>query len=409
MPGRSKTDARYWLEKNRLFRDRSPDYSCRFTYKGRRERFCLKQPNKKVAASIAAEIYGHLLAHGWDETLRRYKGIGDVEAEANETTVGQVIAASQEASTARESSFESYAKSLRKIVAEIERIGDGRKFDSKGGGTEAWRRRVDAVPISRITPERVIKWKNRRIRANSNDPASRSKAITTANSLIRNAKSIFGKRLLPYLNSQLELPSPLPFEGVSLEKSTSLRYHSTIDARALLDKAEQELRAEDAEAYKILTLALICGLRKGEIDNLLWDRFDFENATLTIESSQYHQLKSEDSSGELDLDQRTLAIFKEFRSDAPDSEFVINSPYKPASYRQSRSYRCEAIFDRLNGWLRANGVDAQKPLHTLRKEIGSIIAAQYGIFQASRYLRHSDIRITAAVYADKKQRVVPSL
>ncbi len=45
----------------------------------------------------------------------------------------------------------------------------------------------------------------------------------------------------------------------------------------------------------------------------------------------------------------------------------------------------------------------------LRNEIRSVIASQYGIFEASRYLRHSDIRITAAFYADKKQRVIPDL
>ena len=82
MPGRSKTDARYWLEKNRLFKDRSPDYSCRFTHKGRRERFCLKQPNRKLAAALAAEIYGYLIVHGWDDTLHRYKGLGSSEDRA---------------------------------------------------------------------------------------------------------------------------------------------------------------------------------------------------------------------------------------------------------------------------------------------------------------------------------------
>ena len=407
MPGRSKTDARYWLEKNRLFRDRSPDYSCRFTHKGRRERFCLKQPNRKVAATLAAEIYGHLLLHGWEKTLRRYKG--SIDAQDSEVTVGQVISTSREVSTARESSFESYAKSLRKIVAEIEHIGDGQKFDSLNDGAKKWRSQVDSVPIARITSERVIRWKNARIRAASPDPSVRSKAITTANSLIRNAKAIFGKRLLPYLGSRLSLPSPLPFEGVNLEKSPSHRYRSTIDAKSLLAAAEQNLLSDDPEAYKIVLLALVCGLRKGEIDNLLWNSFDFDGATLSIVSSQYHQLKSEDSSGVIDLDERTNSRFAEFRSLSPDDEFVIESPYKPANRRNSRSYRCESIFDRLNDWLRANGVNAQKPLHTLRKEIGSIIAAQYGIFQASRYLRHSDIRITAQFYADKKQRVVPLL
>jgi integrase len=75
---------------------------------------------------------------------------------------------------------------------------------------------------------------------------------------------------------------------------------------------------------------------------------------------------------------------------------------------QSRHYRCNAVFERVNAWLRAQGVDSPKPLHTLRKEIGSIIASEHGIFEASRYLRHSDIRITSAIYADKKKTVIPT-
>ena len=41
-------------------------------------------------------------------------------------------------------------------------------------------------------------------------------------------------------------------------------------------------------------------------------------------------------------------------------------------------------------------------MHTLRKEAGSIIATQHGIFAAAQFLRHSDIKVTAEHYADKK-------
>jgi hypothetical protein len=54
-------------------------------------------------------------------------------------------------------------------------------------------------------------------------------------------------------------------------------------------------------------------------------------------------------------------------------------------------------------------VRAPKPIHELRKEIGSIIASEEGIFAASRYLRHSDIRITSAIYADQKKAIIPSV
>jgi hypothetical protein len=49
-------------------------------------------------------------------------------------------------------------------------------------------------------------------------------------------------------------------------------------------------------------------------------------------------------------------------------------------------------------------VTAVKPLHELRKEFGSQVCAKYGIYAASRMLRHADIRVTAQHYLDTKER-----
>jgi hypothetical protein len=50
-------------------------------------------------------------------------------------------------------------------------------------------------------------------------------------------------------------------------------------------------------------------------------------------------------------------------------------------------------------------VDANKPVHELRKEIGALIATQDGIFAAKTFLRHGDITTTARHYADHKSRI----
>src|SRR4030095_5429713 len=68
-------------------------------------------------------------------------------------------------------------------------------------------------------------------------------------------------------------------------------------------------------------------------------------------------------------------------------------------------YRADAVFERLNEWLRFKGVKANKPLHEMRKEIGALIATKLGIYAASRFLRHSDITTTARHYADHKTRI----
>ncbi|NCF87550.1 MAG: tyrosine-type recombinase/integrase [Verrucomicrobiaceae bacterium] len=283
------------------------------------------------------------------------------------------------------------------------------KHDSKQGGAEEWGKRVDAVSIVSVTLEKVILWKNKRIQTHEGNPVGRNRAIVTTNSLIRNARALFAKRMIAFMRAELQLPEGLPFDGVALDKNPSFRYHSTIDAKELLGVAHEQLATEDGEAYDVFLLALVCGLRRAEIDSLLWSQFDLEKSSLRIERKEYYELKNEDSSGSLDLDERTLGLFREFRALAMDEEFVVKSPFKSANHRPSRGYRCDAVFNRLNKWLREHGVDVPKPLHTLRREIGSVIASQYGIFEASRYLRHSDIRITAVFYADEKQQVVPDL
>ena len=44
----------------------------------------------------------------------------------------------------------------------------------------------------------------------------------------------------------------------------------------------------------------------------------------------------------------------------------------------------------------------ERPFHALRKESGSLIATGDRIFGASPFLRHRDIAVIAAHYADKK-------
>ena len=50
--------------------------------------------------------------------------------------------------------------------------------------------------------------------------------------------------------------------------------------------------------------------------------------------------------------------------------------------------------------------EGNKALHVLRKEAGAIVVTREGIFAASQFLRHGDIAVTAAHYADKKTRTV---
>tara|TARA_R110002096_G_scaffold342549_2_gene535534 strand:+ start:5159 stop:6475 length:1317 start_codon:yes stop_codon:yes gene_type:complete len=412
--GIPRTNSAYWRDRVEKVTcrngDESPCYSVRIVYQKKRVRFPLDTANKEAAASKSAKIFQFLIENGWEDTLEEFKPqtVGKEAKLYKGDTVGALIEAASRLSTARPQSKDAYTKAFRRVVAGVMRIEDGKKFDGLKGGTKAWQAAVDAVQLSEITPAKVTGWKNLYLEDANQNGSKFQSAKTTVNSLIRNAKALFSRKLLPFLEKEIKLPDPLPFEQVAMEKSASMRYHSKIDATAIIQAAMGELRDSDPEVLKVLTLACICGLRISEIDYLLWDAFDLDRGVLRVETTEYHELKSADSSGEIDLNEQMVALFRDFRADSA-GDFVVESERSTTKRPGSRHYRCDSVFVRLRNWLRWKGVKAKKPIHELRKEVGSIIASEHGIFEASRYLRHSDIRITAAIYVDKKQRITPSL
>jgi integrase len=415
--GISRTKVAYWRSRVTKVKSKSgnesPDYSARVVYKSRRVRFPLNTSNKDAAASKAAKIFSFLVENGWEETIRKFKTIKaecnlTSESQTTTNTVGDLILANKKYSSARPQTLEAYSKALRRIISGLVELSDSYNLPSKKDSRKVWRDAVDAIPLNLLSPDRIQEWKRDYLARNCKTATAKRKATTTVNSLIRNSKALLSKKLLPFISKDLELPPILPFEGVTMEKPPSPRYHSKIDAKEIIESAHAELRENNPEAYKIFLLALICGLRVSEIDFLLWDAFDFRTGVLTIENTEYHELKSEDSAGEIHLSEDLQSIFSGFLQSA-DGEFVIQSGAAVERPASARTYRCKTHINVLIAWLRKNGVRATKPIHELRKEIGSILASEEGIFAASRYLRHSDIRITSAIYADQKTPIVPSV
>jgi len=420
---KSKTSANYWMSGKRLFKLHrrnakgvlvtDADYSCQFSFgTGRRKRFQLHTANKAEAASKAAAIYRDMRGNGWEEALRVHKPKALPKVETlPPATVGSLIAASMRLSSARAESMVAYAKALRRIAVGVFEIKGGKKFDAFKGGRKAWMEKIDAKPLADLTPAAVLAWRNKYMKA-ARTPEARGRAAVTANSLLRNAKSLLSKKVRPFIEQEMQLPAPLFFEGVSAEPEPSLRYRSKMDAEAILRAAQSELAAQDTEAFKLLLLTLVCGLRRSEADTLLWSQFDFGKRVLVIEDTEHMRLKSKDSAGDIDLEPELCALFQGYMAKSK-SPFVLEPSKRirvaTMQERESRGYRCEPTHQSLLTWLRLQGVNGIRPIHTLRKEIGAVIASRDGIWKASRYLRHSDIRITSKLYADKKIPVTAGL
>jgi integrase len=196
----------------------------------------------------------------------------------------------------------------------------------------------------------------------------------------------------------------LPFVGVEFEPRQSLKYHSGFDAMVLIGVARDALSTTEPELFKIFLLAVMVGLRRREIDLLEWPSFRWESGVIRIETTRYFHPKSEDSIGDVQVDPELMEVFRGYRARA-SGDFVIESSRAPKPGVTYSHYRCQEHFEKLTRWLREQGVNANKPLHTLRKEYGSQICAAHGIHAASRALRHADIGITNQFYTDSRARV----
>ncbi|MAS96153.1 MAG: hypothetical protein CMO55_23370 [Verrucomicrobiales bacterium] len=439
----SKTDFRYWEQRvffpTKNFRGdihESKIYSIRIQVNGHRETFSTGESSKRAAGKKSVEIYHCIKGAGWAEARKRFKGQMEV---LTDLSVGEFIEEVSKVTSLKARTFKTYVYKFRRIVSEVANIKDAdgtNRRDYVNGGAKAWRDRVNAVKLRRITPEKVNRWKLEYLKKAKPDPRDQQAKRRTVNSNIRNAKSLFSRKHLNFLK-HIELPDPLPFDGVIYESEGSYRYRSQCEPHELLQAATEELYAaipknevalykgipmhpllprareiaqiqanSKREAFKILLLALTVGLRRNEIDKLQWSQFIWNKGILRIEPTDCFEPKA-DSCGDMPVDFEVLQFFRE-QWEKSQGKFVIDGgEAKPqVTYRHYRAHR---HFDTLITWLKSQGISSRNPIHALRKEYGTLICAQAGIHAASSLLRHSDIRITSKHYVDNKQQVVSGL
>lgn len=399
--GAGKNDSRYW--RSRIFRpinargEASPHYSMRLQIHRQRMAFSLGTGNAEAAARKAATVYTDFLTLGVQGALAKYRPQKTADSIA---TVGEWIEAARSVATVNPATFALYAAALRKIVGDIIRVKRNRKrFGPKGGGARAYRNAIDAAPLAFLSPTAIQKWRMEYVKR-AKTPAEKHSRMTSCNSTVRQARSLFGKKIVRFV----PLPDPPPFQHVEFFPRQSAKYFSRIDARALLTQARDELAENDSPAFLVVLIALAAGLRKGEIDTLCWHQIDFERGLIRVEHTDMASLKSADSRGEVPIDASVVELLRGFRARATGA-FVIEGGDGVSGPRMwGRNYRVESVFDRVTAWLRKHGVTARKPLHELRKELGALITSEHGIYAASRVLRHADLATTAAHYTDLKTR-----
>ena len=399
----AKTDVRYWEKKVAFQTPASRTYSVQIQHANQRSWINLGTPNKARAAVEARKLYEELRANGWEETMRRRKPQAVPEKKIN-VTIGDYVDAVKVKSAIYPKTVEGYAVALRKIAADIYGLADTPEKKSPIH-REAWRGKVSSIKLRTLTTEKIENWRVDFIKRKGINPVKEKSARVSANSFIRRARSLFGHEVVARVRDIVELPEPIPFGGVKIEKVRVSRYRSGFDMATLLESARQELATTKPEQYKIFLLGAMAGLRRNEIDKLPWNAFHWNEGIIRIQATEFFRPKSHESEGDVLVDPELLEIFRGYYV-RRKSDFVIESDSKPDPTVLFDHYRCHHDIQGLIEWLRSKGVASNTPLHTLRKEYGSQINARYGLTAAQEMLRHADVQVTAAHYVENKQRSV---
>ncbi|MCI0746310.1 MAG: hypothetical protein L0Y58_12985 [Verrucomicrobia subdivision 3 bacterium] len=420
-----KTHVNYWktrLEHRTYTRDEKTcevaEWSVRIHFKGIRRSFDLDTANKEEAAVKARDIYLSLLAKGWSTTINQLTPQAAQPAETNSdsSTIGEFLAEVERTAHLKSKTFRQYAQALRRVAAFIRGVkSDASRYDYRNGGLMAWRKQIDVIPLSAITPAAVADWKLAYLRRAGSDPRRKLEVNRSFNSWLRNTKSLFSADIINKPNFRIKVPKfKVPdgqrgereaywFETVDFERAGSMKFQTPagVTYEKLVAKARNELRSQHVEAYKLFLLCLCAGLRRAEADVCLWAQLNSEDNSIRVEANQFIEPKH-GSGGTVYVDPSLMKELLSFKNGDSES-FVVNSTrgWRPVMYQR---YRCESHWRTLLDWLEDNGISARKKVHELRKLFGDAIVKQNGIFAGSAQLRHSTIQMTASHYADPRQR-----
>lgn len=395
-----------------------PEYSVRMEFGGIRKRLTLGTALKEEAATKARDIYLSLVAKGWSATLAELSPKAAVVAMRNEIgpTVGEFIAEVERTSSLKPKTLRRYAQYFRMLAAQIQGVkADASRYDYHGGGLSRWRERVDAIPLTAVTPAAVADWKIAYLKRAGSDPRRKLEVNRSFNAALRHCKSLFSADIINKPNFGVRVPRfKVPdgqrgereaywFETVDFERAGSMKFQAPagVTYEKLVTNARSQLRNASPEAYKLFLLCLCAGLRRAEADVCLWSQVNADDNSIRIEANEYIEPKH-GSGGTVYVDPGLMKELLSFKGDAKE-QFVVNSHHrwKPAMYSR---YRCEPHWRTLIGWLEDNGISARKKVHELRKLFGDAIVKQNGIFAGSAQLRHSTIQMTASHYTDPRQR-----
>lgn len=209
-------------------------------------------------------------------------------------------------------------------------------------------------------------------------------------SAIRAAASVFSIQALKFY-SKKNVVIENPFLGINLKNPGVQGYTPIPDKlrESIWDDCQTELHPNQA---MVVLMALGIGMRRKEIEHALpsWFSKQADNVIVTIQETDSFIPKN-GKMGQVPIPLNLYETLLELRGDSNDAFFVPHTNTTPKN-------RLYTPITEVCAWLRKKGLIDNKPLHCLRKELGSQVAKETSVLEASKILRQT-YEVCAKYYA----------
>lgn len=289
-------------------------------------------------------------------------------------------------------SGEGYHGCLMLILRRVDAWHKGEEFATWSGrriGMDVllapWREK----PTTLLTERLATDYQRLMVPADIEDEEEEITQKITCDTNLRSARAIFSREAMKLFASSpsINLPDLSGFMGVTLFNAKKYFVLPEPDVIRRIFTAAPELRASDLNAYRAFLVCAQCGLRKSEASNFRidWMREEDSPAILIHEDGRFKPKHGHGRKVFLDA-----WAAEEIRGLGGDRKYFLDG---------TDTERSEAVFMRLNAWLRSQGVTATKPTHELRKLWFSQKAKREGLTAAAQQGGHRDVKTTTDFYA----------
>lgn len=373
---------------------RSPYYSIRVMVNGERRRFSTGETSRAAANRKAIAIIADIRSQGFGEAIHLHAKRNSNPKVENPT-------------------IEKFADIFRNHVEEA---SDGPSRYSAEGYIKKLNmicRGIRAKRVDELSPEKIERFLGDYIKRSVNAGRDPESVRTTANAIARNAAAMFSQAAMRFY-SRHGVSVTNPFDQIKVKRG-KIESYTPLDREvvtkiwnALPNLLQGNIHADDPDfqvpqvgPYTLFLLELCLGLRRNEADKAEWawlTKTHTGDWILSVDRTDIFTPKGR-TRRLIPVSSDLISRLDSVRS---DPRFIVPAPSKRPCrvlYPRNLRYRCDRHHRVLVKWLRLHGVRAGKPCQTLRKEFGSQLATNAGIFQAQRLLGHSSPNVTSTYYA----------